>query len=296
MHVSRPFLGSVWRPMAMKCLLAILAVGLLVIGGLATGGAALSPSARGFVAGTGAAIPFRTPAAGGGQGPLDATGPFVAYTLVLSNNTLIPGNFLAKNPVATPDFIAYDSGKGEMFVTDERSNNVTVISDSTNAVIANIPVGSYPIGLAYDSGIGEVFVANSGSNNVTVISDSTNAVIANIPVGSYPSGAAYDSGKGEMFVTNYGVISNNVTVISDATHAVVENIRVGSNPGGVAYDGAKGEVFVAHGGSNNVTVISPAAHAALANIPALFSSLGGFAYAAGTVVLVVPKSEWTSRI
>src|SRR5256886_4367215 len=192
-----------WRAMALKCLLAIVAVGLLIIGALATGGAALSLSARFFVAWTGTAIPFRTSAAGGGERPLDATGPFVAYTLVLSNNTLIPGNFLAQNSVATPDFIAYDAGKGEVFVTDERSNNVTVISDSTNSVIANIPVGSYPIGLAYDGGKGEAFVTNSGSDHVTVISDSTNSVIANIPVGSYPSGAAYDSGKGEMLVTNY---------------------------------------------------------------------------------------------
>src|SRR3989475_9236183 len=192
-----------WRAMALKCLLAIVAVGLLIIGALATGVAALSLSARFFVAWTGTAIPFRTSAAGGGEGPLDATGPFVAYTLVLSNNTLIPGNFLAKNSVATPDFIAYDAGKGEVFVTDERSNNVTVISDATNAVIANIPVGSYPIGLAYDSGRGEVFVANSRSNTVTVISDATKAVIANIPVGSYPSGVAYDSGNGEMYVSNY---------------------------------------------------------------------------------------------
>src|SRR2546425_7511858 len=102
-----------WRPLAMKCLLAIVAVGLLVIGALATGVAALSPSARVFVGWTGTAIPFRTRAVGGGEGPLDATGPFVAYTLVLSNNTLIPGNFLANNNSATPDFIVYDGGKGE---------------------------------------------------------------------------------------------------------------------------------------------------------------------------------------
>ena len=203
--------------MALKCLLAIVAVGLLIIGALATGVAALSLSARFFVAWTGTAIPFRTSAAGGGEGPLDATGPFVAYTLVLSNNTLIPGNFLAKNSVATPDFIAYDAGKGEVFVTDERSNNVTVISDSTNSVIANIPVGSYPIGLAYDGGKGEVFVTNSGSNTVTVISDATNAVIANIPVGSYPIGVTYDPRNAYIYVANY--LQGTISIISTGGQA-----------------------------------------------------------------------------
>src|SRR5256885_2932687 len=69
MHVSRSFLGSVWRPMAMKCLLAILAVGLLVIGGVAGGGAAPNPSARGFVAGAGGAGPFLGPPPRGGPRP-----------------------------------------------------------------------------------------------------------------------------------------------------------------------------------------------------------------------------------
>src|SRR2546426_7930640 len=103
-HVSRSFLGSVWRPMAMKCLLAIIAVGLLVIGGLATGGAALNPSARGFVAGAGTAIPFWARAARGGGGPPDATRALFAFTLVLSHKTLLPRKFLAKNPASTPEF------------------------------------------------------------------------------------------------------------------------------------------------------------------------------------------------
>src|SRR2546430_7562934 len=72
MHVSRSFLGSVWRPMAMKCLLAIIAVGLLVIGGVAGGGGALSLSARGVVARAGVAISFCAPAPPGGGGAAGA--------------------------------------------------------------------------------------------------------------------------------------------------------------------------------------------------------------------------------
>src|SRR2546423_600702 len=285
-----------WRAMALKCLLAIVAVGLLIIGALATGVAALSLSARFFVAWTGTAIPFRTPAAGGGEGPLDATGPFVAYTLVLSNNTLIPGNFLAKNPVATPDFIAYDSGKGEMFVTDERSNNVTVISDSTNAVIANIPViGSNLGGVAYDAGKGEVYVANGESNTVIVISDATHAVIANIPVGSWPIGLAYDSGRGEVFVANSK--SNNVTVISDATHAVIANIPVGSYPIGVAYDPGNGYIYVANYFQRTISIISPGGQAPPPPIYALFLGATAFAIAiaVAAVVLVIRRKKRADR-
>ena len=184
---------------------------------------------------------------------IPSVAPSVAYTLDLCTNHLYSGNVLPTDCSGTyPGGVAYDSGKGEVFVAN--STNVSVISDATNKVIATIPVGSVPTGLAYDGGKGEVFVANSGSNNVSVISDATNKVIATIPVGSQPGGVAYDSGKGEVFVANDG--SNNVSVISDATNKVIATIPIGNGPNRVAYDSRKGEVFVANRYSNNVSVIS----------------------------------------
>jgi len=67
--------------------------------------------------------------------------------------------------------LAYDSRLGEIFVTNGDYNLVYVISDSTNTVVATIPVGSVPYGLAYDSGKGELFVTYSESNGVSVISN-----------------------------------------------------------------------------------------------------------------------------
>src|SRR3989442_10981354 len=130
--------------MAVRRLLAFVGVGLLVIGTLAAAVAVSGPSLRGSVARTGAATPLRTRAAGRGEASLDSTGPFVAYTLVLSNNTLIPGNFLAENgliPVAT----AYDSGKGEVFVanlgTPPVGGLLGAISDATNTAPAGGAAG-----------------------------------------------------------------------------------------------------------------------------------------------------------
>src|SRR3989442_4275033 len=82
--------------------------------------------------------------------------------------------------------VAYDSGKGEVFVAkqiiaNQGSNTVTVISDATNAIVANIPVSSPPYGVAYDSAKAEAFLTTSHSNTVTVISDSTNAIVTHIP-------------------------------------------------------------------------------------------------------------------
>ena len=114
--------------------------------------------------------------------------------------------------------IAYDS-KGEIFVANGDFDLVSVISDSTNTVVATIPVGSVPYGVAYDSGKGEIFVANHGADSVSVISDSTNTVIANVTLENQPQGIAYDSGKREIFVT-YSE-SNRISVISDSSSTSV---------------------------------------------------------------------------
>jgi YVTN family beta-propeller protein len=127
-----------------------------------------------------------------------------------------------------PFGVAYDSGKGEIFVTNNYDNTVSVISDTDNTVVATIPVGKGPYGVAYDSGKSEVFVTNNYDNTTSVISDSNNTVVAIIPVEA-PYGVAYDSGKSETFVTNTlfepsllnpttNFISNTVSVISDSSN------------------------------------------------------------------------------
>src|SRR2546426_10367872 len=89
-----------------------------------------------------------------------------------------------------PEEVAYDSGKGELFVANEGANNVSVISDVTNTVVATISVGSRPNGVAYDSGKGEVFVTNGGSgsaNEVCVTADAITTMMAASSVSANPA-------------------------------------------------------------------------------------------------------------
>ena len=81
--------------------------------------------------------------------------------------------------------LAYDPVKGEVFVANVDSNDTSVISDSSNEVVANVTVGSYPTGVAYDSAKEEIFVANvnQGNGTVSVISDTSNKVVAGVSVG-----------------------------------------------------------------------------------------------------------------
>ncbi len=113
-------------------------------------------------------------------------------------------------------------------MSDGTSNEVSVIADLTNTVLARFTVGDHPEGIAYDSGRHEVFVANYFSDNVSVISDSTNRVVGSIGVGQNPVAIAYDSGQNEVYVANY--LDDNVSVLSDRTNTVVGTIPMPGHP------------------------------------------------------------------
>lgn len=128
-----------------------------------------------------------------------------------------------------------------IYVTNEGSNNVSVINRQSGEVVATIMVGKKPRGIATSLGRERprVYVANSGSNSISVIEPTTNKVENEIPVrfGREPEGIAVariSSGKELIFVTNYG--SNTVSVVDALTQVEIEKIDVGNGPVAVAVD------------------------------------------------------------
>src|SRR6266581_634958 len=258
--------------MAIRSVPALVAVGLVVLGGFAaTKVASVSFGFPGEVR-RGENVPLKafaspvsTPASGGGIVVVTVpvgSGPYgVGYnsrngyvyvanegstTVTVINGTTV----VATVPVGSePGGVAYDSGNGYVYVANSAwfSNSVSVISGST--VVATIPVGTNPWDVAYHSGNGYVYVANAGSNNVSVI-DGT-AVVATVPVESGPISVGYNSGNGYIYVANQG--SNNVSVINGT--AVVATIPVGDYPFDVGYNSGNGDVYVSSIGSGNLTVI-----------------------------------------
>ncbi len=69
-----------------------------------------------------------------------------------------------------PEDVTYDAAKGEIFVSNEYTNSVSVISDSTNTIVGSISVGSLAYGIACDPVKSLVFVTNAYSNTVSIIS------------------------------------------------------------------------------------------------------------------------------
>ena len=194
-----------------------------------------------------------------------------------------------------PYNMAYDSGKGEIWVAD--ATGAYAISDATNQVVANVTTNAPPswgtlTQAIYDPKSGEVFISYSDFNGastpyIQVISDSSNTIIANLTQAAI-TGIVDDSAKSEIFASQYldssGSISGNVYVISAQTNAVTATIPLGGIPGGAAYDSVKGEIFVANsiwksgGYSNVIEVISDSTNKITATINAPTSVSGPMTY------------------
>ncbi|MGD2081235.1 MAG: YncE family protein [Nitrospirota bacterium] len=128
-----------------------------------------------------------------------------------------------------------------LFVSNENSDNVTVINRQSDEVVATVKTGRSPRGIA--TGLSRdnqrVYVANSGSGSITVIDPSTNRVESEIPVrfGRNPEGIAVaklEDDRELIYVANY--VSDNVSVLDADTYDEIEDARVGRGPIAVAVD------------------------------------------------------------
>ncbi len=128
-----------------------------------------------------------------------------------------------------------------IYVTNEYSDNVSVINRQSNAVVATIKVGKNPRGIVASQSKERprIYVANSGSNSISVIDPTTHKVEIEIPIrfGREPEGIAtakISQDKEIIFVTNYR--SQNVSIIDASTYQEVDNIEVGDGPIAIAVD------------------------------------------------------------
>jgi YVTN family beta-propeller protein len=128
-----------------------------------------------------------------------------------------------------------------IYVTNEDSDNVSVINRQTGDIVATVMVGRKPRGIAtsLNKEHPRVYVANSGSNSISVIDPTTNKVEIEIPIrfGIEPEGIAVTRISPEkefIFVTNYS--SDTVSVVDGVKYQEIQKINVGDGPIAVAID------------------------------------------------------------
>ncbi len=175
-------------------------------------------------------------------------------------------SILASIPVGqTPYGLVYAPvDGGEIFVTNYRSNTLSVIDPGTNTVVGTYRVGSGPtlMGVAPDGS--ELYIASFKNGTLIPFNLTSDTVGAPIPVGADPMGVLVDGPGGLLYVVNYG--SSNLTAIAPGTGRPVGSIPVGSQPIAAALL-PNGATYVTDAGGSSVSILSNASFRSVSVAP-----------------------------
>ncbi len=161
----------------------------------------------------------------------------------------LPGGF-------GPDAIVYDKTTHRIFTFNGHSNNSTVISAKTNAILGTIPLDGKPEFCVAD-GQGKLYVNLEDKSMIEEIDVNTMKVLKqwSIAPGAGPSGLAMDTKNRRLF----SVCDNKLMVVSDPDKGtVVTTVPVGDGPDAAAFDPELMRIYSSNG-NGNITVVSDSA-------------------------------------
>jgi PQQ-dependent catabolism-associated beta-propeller protein len=167
------------------------------------------------------------------------------------------GAIIAAIAIVMAGMLPRHAGADELrvFVTNEKSNNVTVISAADHQVLATIPVGQRPRGVTASRDGRYVYVANSNSNNVSVIDTRALKVIDTFPAGIDPEGMTIDR-RGILYAVNEN--DSAVTIIDVHEKRIIKTLKVGLEPETAVLSPDQRWVAVSNESSNEIHFIETA--------------------------------------
>jgi YVTN family beta-propeller protein len=153
----------------------------------------------------------------------------------------------------SPDAIAYDGKKGEVYIFNHRGSSVTVIEAKSAKVVATIALGGSPEFAVADADASRVYCNLEDKNEVVAIDTVKHEVAARWPLapGEEPTGIALDAVHHRLFAA-----CNNkmLVMLSSETGKVVATTPIGSGTDGCAFDEKMRLAFVSC--SEGVTTIA----------------------------------------
>ncbi|PYO18367.1 MAG: hypothetical protein DMD85_21430 [Candidatus Rokuibacteriota bacterium] len=152
-----------------------------------------------------------------------------------------------------------------IFVTNERSDDVTVIAADSGTVLKTIAVGKRPRGVVASADGKRVYVANSNSDALSVIDAAALTVTATMPAGRDPEGLTFNRDGTLLFVVNEN--DSAVTIIDVASGRVVKKVEVGTEPETAVASPDGRWIAVSNETSNDVHLIDTATQAVVKKVP-----------------------------
>jgi len=134
----------------------------------------------------------------------------------------------------SPDAIAYDGKRNEVYVFNHRGNSATVIEAKTAKVAATIPLDGEPEFGVADSNAGRVYCNIEDKSEVAVIDAAKHEVIAtwSLAPGEEPTGIALDAMDHRLFST----CKKMMVMLDTDSGKVVATVPIAAGADGCAFD------------------------------------------------------------
>lgn len=190
---------------------------------------------------------------------------------------------------------SFAAGTGRIFITNEHSDDISVINGKTLEVEATIKVGDRPRGIGLSPDGTELYVAVSEENLIAVLDPASLRILRKFESGSDPETFAVHP-NGNIYISNED--DAKATVFDPKTGAQVAEIPVGLEPEGVAISPDGKQVIVTSESTNMLHVISVPEHTIIANVlvgarprSAVFNQSGELAFATSEISGEVKKVD-----
>ena len=190
------------------------------------------------------------------------------------------------------------AASGRIFVTNERSNDISVINGTTLEVERTIEVGDRPRGIGISPDGKELYVAVSEENVIAVIDLGTLELLRKFKAGSDPETFAVHP-NGNIYISNED--DAKASAFDPSTGEQLAEIQVGLEPEGVAISPDGRHVIITSESTNMLHVIQVPEHTIVANIlvgarprAATFTRDGTIAYSTSEISGEVKKVDMTT--
>ncbi|MDQ6830278.1 MAG: beta-propeller fold lactonase family protein [Gemmatimonadota bacterium] len=209
--------------------------------------------------------------------------------------------------------------RGYLFVSNEGSDDVSVIDVANDTVVATVPVGKRPRGIHLSPDGKTLFVAVSGSprggpgvdesklppadkaaDGIAVVDVATRKVVRRLPGGSDPETFALSPDGKTLYVSNEDAGTASVIDVDKGT--IIATIPVGAEPEGVAASPDGKTIIVTSEGKGEIAMIDAARTKVVATIAvgkrprsATFTRDGSRAYVSAEVGATVSEIDVPNR-
>ena len=145
---------------------------------------------------------------------------------------------------------------GYIFISNEGSDNITVIDLDTHKILANIESGKRPRDMKIIPEKNQLLVAASEDDRINIINYKSYEIVGHIETGDDPE--IFDISPNGKIIVVSNEDDNEATIIDSSTGKIIRVVEdVGIEPEGVTFSPDGTLVYVTSEGTNTVIIIDP---------------------------------------